>query len=634
MTQAVKNERLAVKQKLIDVYTKRAEYFFVEVQEIYPFDHYVKPVRVQAEKPPYFASPRILFNLSTKDMDRCVGMLFYDSEGVIKYPVVEYEAGEQAEELASPFAEELKGNFDEAIKGYEIIAEESTDEIVRDMAKLGKARCLSKLDRLQEAIEIVYELSYTTHFGKIDSSVAAMVMRDSVFLAELYWRANDERLFNHIRSNLENDHWSYSVPVEIIVWQLDNLIAIAEEAGLSEELKGEIESAKGRIEAYENSIEIANIYPNTATIKDWPNETIRRFSSNSKLSGMKFTVADKTILGIYTADKMLNILKLAADDMEDETVGVRLFDNLGNVIGGDGEIEAEPFLTLVPGKYLPDFMVEVYFKSDSVFEDAAVKQTAIYTWTGILVVSLILITGAVATKAMGRQMKLNRLKNDFISTVTHELKTPLSSMRVLVDTLLEGRYEDSTQASEYLQLIAKENVRLTRLIDNFLTFSRMDRNKQIFDLVRIDPADIVTEAVDAVQTRFKQEHCNFTVTVEDNLPPVLADKDAMVTVLVNLLDNAYKYSYENKQIELKVFADNKDVCFMVKDDGIGMTSRQMKKIFDRFYQADSSLSRRVEGSGLGLAIVKYIIEAHNAIISVDSKPENGSRFIVKLPATA
>lgn len=632
MTQAVKNERLAVKQKLIDLYTKRAEYFFVKVQEMYPFDRYIMPVRDHAEQPPYYAEPYILFNLFTRDIGRCAGMLIYDDKGVIEYPVVEYNAGEQDEELASPFGEELKGNFEEAMKGYEIIAGESGDEIVRHKAMLGKARCLLKLDRLEEAIEIVYELSYRDDYEEIESSIAAMIMRDRVFLAELYSRLNDKKLIDHIRNNLEDLNWMFSAPAETIVWQLDNLIAIAEEAGLSEKLEREIESARGRIEAYENSIEIANIHPDTETMKDWPNETVRRFSSKSDLFGLKFSVADKTILEICRAERMLNVITASVNDIEDETVGVRVFDNLGNVVAGDGEIEAEPFLTLVPGKYFADFRVEVYFKGDSVFEDAAGKQTAIYTWTGMLVVSLILITGAVAVKAMGRQMKLNRLKNDFIATITHELKTPLSSMRVLVDTLLEGRYEDHRQAGEYLQLISKENVRLTRLIDNFLTFSRMDRNKQVFDLVRTDPADIVTEAVDAVQTRFKQGGCDFTVTVEDNLPSVLADKDAMVTVLVNLLDNAYKYSYENKRIELKVCGEDNDVCFTVKDNGIGMTGRQIKKIFDRFYQADSSLSRRVEGAGLGLAIVKYIIDAHNASISVNSRSENGSELVVKLPA--
>jgi signal transduction histidine kinase len=106
----------------------------------------------------------------------------------------------------------------------------------------------------------------------------------------------------------------------------------------------------------------------------------------------------------------------------------------------------------------------------------------------------------------------------------------------------------------------------------------------------------------------------------------------MITVLVNLLDNAYKYSYDNKQIELRVTPEDSLVCFYVSDNGRGMSRRLVKKIFNRFYQADSSLSRHAEGCGLGLSIAKFIVDAHKGIILVESKPEKGSTFTVKLPA--
>jgi two-component system phosphate regulon sensor histidine kinase PhoR len=116
------------------------------------------------------------------------------------------------------------------------------------------------------------------------------------------------------------------------------------------------------------------------------------------------------------------------------------------------------------------------------------------------------------------------------------------------------------------------------------------------------------------------------------LPDVFADRDAMVTVLVNLLDNAYKYSYDDKNIELKVLSENNLICFSVKDNGIGMTRKQTRKIFDRFYQTDTSLSRRAEGTGLGLSIVKFIVDAHKGTISVDSELGKGTTFTIRLTA--
>jgi signal transduction histidine kinase len=226
---------------------------------------------------------------------------------------------------------------------------------------------------------------------------------------------------------------------------------------------------------------------------------------------------------------------------------------------------------------------------------------------------------------------MNRLKNDFIATVTHELKTPLASMRGLVDTLLEGNYENARTVPEYLQLVSQENKRLTHLIDSFLTFSRMERNKQVFDFHPASPDEITKTAIEAIQTKLDDGRCAFTWNIEENLPTVNVDTDAMVTVLINLLDNAYKYTNSNKQIELTVYEQDSVICFAVKDNGIGISRRIQKKIFNRFYQVDSRLSRRTEGCGLGLSIVKFIVDAHKGTIELESELNKGSTFRVKLP---
>ena len=256
-----------------------------------------------------------------------------------------------------------------------------------------------------------------------------------------------------------------------------------------------------------------------------------------------------------------------------------------------------------------------------------------YVWTGILVIVLILIAGGFTTQAIGKQIRLNRMKNDFIATVSHELKTPLASMRLLVDTLLEGNVRDEAQAKEYLRLTVKENERLSRMIENFLTFSRMERNKMAFTIVDTKPAAIASDAIESVKTKFAAHNCHLAVDFADDLPEMPADHDAMVTVLINLLDNARKYTADDKRIALRIFADDGFVCFAVSDNGIGMTRRHLRRIFDRFYQVDSSLARKAEGCGLGLSIVKFIVDAHKGKITVESKPGKGSTFTVRLPVS-
>jgi signal transduction histidine kinase len=643
MAQAVKNERLAVRQKLIDVYSESAQHFFVEVPNSYVPGVFIKPVEVQSKSMLYRNELSAIFELFAAGPDSSFdGMLIYDSNGSVAYPVLDSVVIGEPDELLEPLQQELRGNLKKAVELYEEKAQTAQTDKVLYNALLSEARCLDKLGRRQEAVEILDELSRPKNHAALDPQAAVIVMRSRIYLAEIYSRTGDDRLYEYIRrilgnrGNAKQEEISYiaSGPVDTIIWQLNKLIDIARRSGLDDRLASEIGYAQEAIAAYRSSAEAADVYPDADKLNLWPDRTIRKISPDSNLYGLKFRLGDKTFLGLRSADRILEVLAAAVKDVQDDTVAVQVYDNYGQVIEGDKNLTGKPFLTLQPGEFFPDFEVAVYFRGNSVFEDAAGRQAAVYIWAGLLVVILILASGAIAAQAVGRQIKLNRLKNVFIATVTHELKTPLSSMRVLVDTLLEGSYEGEQTVNEYLRLISRENERLSHLIDNFLTFSRMERNKQAFEISAVSPVEIANAAADAVRAKFDMNNVRFNVTMDKPLPMIRADKDAMVTVLVNLLDNAYKYSGDDKRIELRVYSGNGSVCFCVKDNGIGMTRRQLRKAFDRFYQADSSLARRAEGAGLGLSIVKFIVDAHNGKITVESKPEKGSKFTVKLKALA
>jgi signal transduction histidine kinase len=268
----------------------------------------------------------------------------------------------------------------------------------------------------------------------------------------------------------------------------------------------------------------------------------------------------------------------------------------------------------------------------TLFDEQADKRVAAYVWIGTLVIVVMAGLALLIAHVYRKQMRATRLKNDLLATVSHELKTPLSSMRLLADMLLESDNMDPQRSREYLQLIVKENVRLSRLIDNFLTFSRMERNKEKFNRVHVDASQIAATAVESVTDRFNAADCSFDVTVDTNLPRVDADPDALITVLLNLLDNAFKYTDQDKHIVLRVFADNGHVCFGVEDNGIGLSRRAAQKVFERFYRVEDELSRSAEGSGLGLSIVRFIVNAHGGTVTVRSELGEGSTFTVRLPA--
>jgi two-component system, OmpR family, phosphate regulon sensor histidine kinase PhoR len=304
---------------------------------------------------------------------------------------------------------------------------------------------------------------------------------------------------------------------------------------------------------------------------------------------------------------------------------------------GDAGGERDEFLSLAIGSAMPQWRIALSLAGDDPFDNASRKRGKLYIWAAFVTIVATGLLALLMAAALRRQMRISRLKNDLVATVSHELKTPLSAMRLLVDTLLNQEDQDAPspqQAREYLQLIAQENLRLSRLIDNFLTFSRMEHGKQLWTFAKLRPEGILHRAIDAMQERLSEPLCQFEVRVEPALPDVRGDADALVTVLVNLLDNSCKYSSPPKQIVLRAFSRRQQVCFAVEDDGVGLSARQKDRIFEQFYQVDQQLSRTAGGCGLGLSIVHSIVTGHGGTIEVQSEPGKGSSFVVTLPAIA
>jgi signal transduction histidine kinase len=294
---------------------------------------------------------------------------------------------------------------------------------------------------------------------------------------------------------------------------------------------------------------------------------------------------------------------------------------------------------------MPGWRLSLAFADGASFDTAADERRVLFAWTAAVVVAITAALGLLVANMLRRQRQLTRLKNDLVATVSHELKTPLASIRLLVDTLLESENKAASagaingQAHQYLQLITQENTRLSRLIDNFLTFSRMERGKHQFNFESVDGAEIVDRAVAAVGDRFDGVAAKLSVDCEQPLS-LVADVDALVTVVVNLLDNAWKYTPEPKQITVSArrkTATNgagDQIEIAVADNGIGLSPRALRRVFDRFYQVDQRLSRSHGGCGLGLSIVKYFVEAHGGQVTAESRPDEGTKFIVSLPAAA
>ena len=245
----------------------------------------------------------------------------------------------------------------------------------------------------------------------------------------------------------------------------------------------------------------------------------------------------------------------------------------------------------------------------------------------ILFIGLLLF---IIARATTRRMEMAQLKNTMVATVSHELKTPVSSIKFLVDSLLESKRLDPVRVKEYLALIERENSRLSQLIENFLSFSRIERQQFTLTKEPFVIAKLVNEAAEIFQQQVDKEHLVFTVNCSLQKEIYEGDYSALLRVLLNLLDNAFKYSSPPRKISLNVWYEN-GFQIQVVDQGIGIKASEQTTIFDQFYQIDQKLSRSREGCGLGLSIVKHIVQAHGGKISVESELGKGSTFTVFLP---
>jgi signal transduction histidine kinase len=289
---------------------------------------------------------------------------------------------------------------------------------------------------------------------------------------------------------------------------------------------------------------------------------------------------------------------------------------------------------IAAGPWLPGWQLSFMPIESSEFDEDDRQHRVTYMSVALAGIGVIAIVGLAAAGSLRRHLRLARLKTDLVAAASHELRSPLASMRVLVDGLLADHPLDPRKTREYLEMLAVENARLSRLIENFLTFSLLERNRHRFVLAPSSPSAIVAAAVDAVRNRVPMA-CDLRLEVDPNLPPVMADAEALGTALINLLENALKYTPTDMRIVLRASQDgNGSVLFAVEDNGIGIPVREQRRIFRRFYRVDQRLSRETSGVGLGLSIVELIARGHRGSVSVRSAPGLGSTFTLRVPCAS
>jgi len=398
---------------------------------------------------------------------------------------------------------------------------------------------------------------------------------------------------------------------------------------------------------------VERIQKKTRPIEFYPDQT-RRSDGPAYLATAAFVLPelsrDRVVLGGVSFDPCY-LKQTFFPEMLAEIVNEKLSDKSGNQIAvmiypaDEGRPEMKP---LAVSSGWGEGKPEVARKFDAVFSGLALgikfQGTSVQqlgeSWMhrsflilGIL--SLLIVGGLVLTKhVVSKEMALARLKSDFVSNVSHELRTPLALIRLYAETLELGRITTKEKKHQYYRIIRKESERLTALINNILDFSRIEAGRKEYEFRETDIADLVRNTLDSYRYQIEQQGFAFQETIDADLPVVRVDREAIARAVVNLVNNALKYSDGEKFLGVKLYRDNGAVKLEVEDHGIGIARRDQSKIFEKFYRTGDPLVHNTKGSGLGLSLVQHITEAHGGEIAVESTPGKGSRFILSLPLAA
>lgn len=265
-----------------------------------------------------------------------------------------------------------------------------------------------------------------------------------------------------------------------------------------------------------------------------------------------------------------------------------------------------------------------------------VNQVGTIRWwfysAGLLLVLGVTVFGAyLLWRDVRREVQLAETRSRFVAAVSHELKTPLTAIRMFAETLHDGGTSDQETQAEYLETIVNESERLTRLLNNVLDFSKIESGRKTYRREPQSLEEIVRFTARAMQYPLEQKRFELRLDIEEGVPPVRVDRDAIEQAILNLLANAMKYSGESRDIDLSLRSEGGEAVIEVSDQGVGIDPVEVSRIFDRFYRVSGPENDHVPGTGLGLTLVQHIAEAHGGRVTVRSEPGKGSTFSLVIP---
>lgn len=349
-----------------------------------------------------------------------------------------------------------------------------------------------------------------------------------------------------------------------------------------------------------------------------------------------------------TAGRVVGCL-VAADQLRDRIIGLlpsiysasrilMVLDEKGEPLvvpqGQESRDWRKPFVAQEISEALPGWEAAAYLTDPGAISSRA-RVAASVMWLLIFIMFISIVAGGMLVlRSASAELKLAQQKTTFVANVSHELKTPLTSIRMFAEMLKEGRQPDEHKRQQYFSIMTAETERLTRLINNVLDFARAGQGKKRYTMRQCDLASLAASIVESQRSRLENGGFSVGFTTESDPVPVSADEEAIKQALINLLSNAEKYSDQVKKIELEVSREGTKAVVSVSDRGVGIPPAEAERIFAEFYRVDDALTARVKGTGLGLTIARRIARDHGGDIVYSPRDGGGSTFKIVLPLLA
>jgi two-component system phosphate regulon sensor histidine kinase PhoR len=347
----------------------------------------------------------------------------------------------------------------------------------------------------------------------------------------------------------------------------------------------------------------------------------------------EFSDDDYQICGIVVnmASFVSDILAPKMQEISREDIIISCFnENTKDIIYTNLPVEIDKFQQEGALWLLPGYQLAISLKGRTI--EGLVKQQSITNLILISLITFVLIIGvAFVYRNTRKEIKFAQTKSDFVSNVSHELRTPLALISMFAETLEMNRVKSDEKRKEYYRIISQETQRLSRIVNSILNFSKMEAGKRDYNFEQIELNKVVQDVLETYQFHLTNKGFKLNLNLIENELMINADKEAVSECLINIIDNAVKYSQEKKEIEISTSNKNDELTISVKDFGAGISEEDQKKIFEKFYRVSTGLVHNTKGTGMGLSIVRQVMEAHSGSIRVKSKVDKGSTFTLSFP---